>query len=388
MINEFRERFYFLSNFYDSPITYRGITYQNNEAAFQAQKTLSDEQRHSFSCLNPSEAKKRGRQIELRKDWEDIKYDEMYGIVKAKFSQNKDLRELLIRTGNVPLIEENTWHDNIWGNCTCPRCSHVTGENHLGKILMKVRSELQFNAEEEKDKIAEWIRKWFDQNGKNCNAVIGISGGKDSSIVAALCVEALGKDRVIGVLMPNGRQKDIDYSYSLVNLLGIKYYACDIGEAVNSVIKSITCNQCDISEQTIFNLPPRIRMATLYAVSQSNNGRVANTCNLSEDWIGWNTRYGDSAGDFAPLANLTATEVKKIGKVLNLPDFLIEKIPEDGLCGKSDEEKFGFTYDVLDAYIRYGYCEDKKIQEKIDEMHTKNLFKMNPMDSYITKREP
>lgn len=239
----------------------------------------------------------------------------------------------------------------------------------------------EFNAVEVKNKCVEWIRNFFEENGKGCNAVVGISGGKDSSIVAALCVEALGKDRVIGVLMPNGKQSDISYSYFLCGNLGIKFITVPIEDAVNGVLNAMKEN-VNISEQTMINLPARIRMATLYAVSQSNNGRVANTCNLSEDWVGYATRYGDAAGDFSPLSHLTVTEIKQIGRVLGLPDELIDKVPTDGLCGKTDEDNLGFTYDVLDRYIRTGEIEDKEVKNKIDTMHKNNLFKLELMPSF------
>ena len=238
-----------------------------------------------------------------------------------------------------------------------------------------------FNAIEVKNKCVDWIREFFEKNGKDCNAVVGISGGKDSSIVAALCVEALGKDRVIGVLMPNGEQSDISYSYFLCGNLGIKFATVPIEDAVNGVLDAIKEN-IDISDQTLINLPARIRMSTLYAVSQSMNGRVANTCNLSEDWVGYSTRYGDAAGDFSPLSNLTVTEIRQIGRVLGLPNDLIDKVPTDGLCGKTDEDNLGFTYDVLDKYIRTGEIEDEEVKKKIDTMHEKNLFKLQLMPSF------
>lgn len=238
-----------------------------------------------------------------------------------------------------------------------------------------------FNAIEVKDRCVDWIRNFFEENGKGCNCICGISGGKDSSIVAALCVEALGNDRVIGVLMPNGEQSDISYSYFLCGNLGIKFVTVPIENAVNGVLNAMKEN-VDISEQTIINLPARIRMSTLYAVSQSMNGRVANTCNLSEDWVGYSTRYGDAAGDFSPLSNLTVTEIKQIGRVLGLPDDLIDKVPSDGLCGKTDEDNLGFTYDVLDKYIRTGEIEDGEVKKRIDTMHEKNLFKLQLMPSF------
>ena len=228
----------------------------------------------------------------------------------------------------------------------------------------------------------QWIKDWFEQNGKGCNAVIGISGGKDSSIVAALCVKALGKERVIGVLMPNGEQSDIDCSKQLVAHLGIPYYVCNIKKAVDGVLESLKISGVEISRQTIVNLPPRIRMSTLYALSQSNNGRVANTCNLSEDWVGYSTRYGDAAGDFSPLGKLTVQEVKAIGKYLDLPINLVEKVPSDGLTDRTDEDNLGFTYAALDKYIRTGICEDESVKAKIDRLHTLNEFKLKPIPCF------
>ena len=238
-----------------------------------------------------------------------------------------------------------------------------------------------FNAKEIKERIIKWIQDWFSKNGDGCCAVVGISGGADSSVVAALCVEALGKDNVIGVLMPNGTQSDIGDSLRLVDFLNIPNITVNIAEGVSGVLNNV--RECiGISEQTRVNLPPRIRMATLYAVSQSLNGRVANTCNLSEDWVGYSTRYGDSVGDFSPLSNLTKTEVKLIGKELGLPDDLVYKVPSDGLCGKTDEDNLGFTYDVLDRYIRTGEIDDEETKAKIDSMHEKNLFKLQLMPSF------
>ena len=243
------------------------------------------------------------------------------------------------------------------------------------------------NIKKAKEDCIKWMRDWYDSNGKGCNIIVGISGGIDSSVVAALCVEAFGKDKVIGVLMPNGAQTDIVYAYELVGFLNIEYFLCNIGDIVFETLDVMKDNLITPSEQTKINLPPRIRMALLYAIAQSENGRVVNTCNLSEDYIGYSTRWGDSAGDFAPIADFTKTEVKLLGYELNLPENLVEKTPTDGLCGKTDEENFGFTYEVLDTYIRTGVCEDKRIKDAIDYMHEKNKFKEMPIPKFKYKEE-
>lgn len=238
-----------------------------------------------------------------------------------------------------------------------------------------------FDALTVKNNCVDWIRKFFDENGKDCNAIVGISGGKDSSVVAALCVEALGKDRVIGVLMPQGEQHDIDMAFFLVEHLGIKHYVVNIKNAVDAVLDSLP-NDLEITNQSKQNLPPRIRMSTLYAISQCCNGRVANTCNLSEDWVGYSTRYGDSAGDFSPISNLTVAEIKQIGHILGLPAELVEKTPIDGLCGKTDEENLGFTYAELDKYIRTGVIDDAQKKAIIDQKHQQNLFKLKLIPAF------
>lgn len=239
-----------------------------------------------------------------------------------------------------------------------------------------------FDAIKIKNECVNWIREFFEANGKDCNAVVGISGGKDSSVAAALCVEALGRDRVVGVLMPKGEQFDIDMAYMLVNHLGIKHYEINIKDAVEGVLRAMP-RDLDVSVQSNVNLPPRIRMSILYFVSQSLNGRVVNTCNLSEDWVGYSTRYGDAAGDFSPMANLTVTEVKEIGRVLGLPDELVDKVPIDGLCGKTDEENLGFTYAELDRYIRTGEIDNLETKAMIDKRHQQNLFKLQLMPCFL-----
>lgn len=234
-----------------------------------------------------------------------------------------------------------------------------------------------FEPQRIKDEIVQWIRDYFNENGKDCCAVIGISGGKDSSIVAALCTEALGVDRVYGVLMPQGVQHDIDISLALMKHLAIRYSVVNIGEVADEFFKSIEESGLTVSRQAEINTPSRIRMTALYAVSAIVNGRVANTCNLSEDWVGYATKFGDGAGDFSPLSQLTVTEVKLIGRELALPAKFIDKMPEDGLTGLSDEENLGFSYDILDRYIREGVCENPETKALIDRLHQNNLHKLN-----------
>lgn len=243
-----------------------------------------------------------------------------------------------------------------------------------------------FNAEREIENITNWIKDWFNANGPKANAVIGLSGGKDSSIVATLLVRALGKERVTGVMMPNGVQKDISDSRKIADFLDIKTYTVNIASAYDAALATLEDSTDDISmsEDTKINLAPRIRMSVLYAIAQSlpNGGRVANTCNASEDYIGYSTKYGDAAGDFSPCADFTVTEMRAIGDALNIPSDLVHKTPSDGLSGKSDEDKIGFSYDVLDKFIRTGECEDSELKKKIERMHALNLHKLEVIPSY------
>lgn len=234
-----------------------------------------------------------------------------------------------------------------------------------------------------KDEIVQWIRQYFSRNGKWCSAVIGISGGKDSTVVAALLVEALGADRVVGVLMPNGVQHDIKDSIRVVDTLGISHCTINISKPVEELQCAVRSHYPK-TEQMETNLPARIRMATLYAVAQSlpNGGRVANTCNRSEDFVGYSTKFGDSAGDFSPLANLLVSEVIQIGHELPIPADLVDKTPSDGLCGKTDEDNLGFTYAQLEQFILNGTTGDEHLDDQIAEMHDHNLHKLQPMPSF------
>lgn len=248
-----------------------------------------------------------------------------------------------------------------------------------------MKREYTFNVEEVTKNCILWIKNWFEKNGSGCNAVLGLSGGKDSTIVAKLCVEALGADRVIGVAMPDNGQ-GTNEADKIAEYLGIKYMVIPIDGVVAEFHKVWDDQDSDViwSKQSEQNIPPRVRMTMLYALSQTFNGRVANTCNLSEDFVGYATLFGDAAGSFAPLSQLTVTEIYQIGDYLGLPYEWVHKVPDDGLPhSSSDEKKFGFSYAELDRYIREGIvpegaCEnnpDELKVDKIDRMHRNNKFK-------------
>lgn len=265
-----------------------------------------------------------------------------------------------------------------------------------------------FNAKKAADACIEWIQDWFDENGKGCNAVIGISGGKDSTVVAALCMKALGRDRVIGVMLPDGIQPDIADSREIIRNLGIHGVEYNIGDASTAMVENLSAVKVlagqlgflEIpSRQARENLPPRLRMAALYMIAQNFNGRVSNNCNLSENWIGYSTIYGDTAGDFSPISCFTASEVVAIGRVLGIPERFLIKPPSDGLCGQTDEDKLGFTYKLLDEYLREpdlyteAAIEGRNISqsekdtiraaiEKIGRLHRQNSFKHMPMAAF------
>ena len=239
-----------------------------------------------------------------------------------------------------------------------------------------------FNRKETCESLKRFLIAWYEANAKGCKLVIGISGGKDSSIMAALCCAAIGKENVLGVLIPNGVQSDIDVSQDLCKTLGIQNVTVNIRCAYDAILAGIDDAGISITDQTKWNLPPRLRMSVLYAVAQSCNGRVVNTSNYSEDWVGWMTRWGDSVGDVMPFALLTASEVKEIGYELGLDKRFIEKAPADGLVGATDEEKFGFTYATLDKYIRTGECASQTDLENITNRHNKNLFKLMPVPMF------
>ena len=229
----------------------------------------------------------------------------------------------------------------------------------------------------------QWIKEWFARNGGSSpKAVLGMSGGKDSTVAAALCAKALGPENVVGVAMPAEGQS-LHEADEICAFLGIRYICAPVGDAIASFESVAGALEEGISPQARQNIPPRVRMTALYAISQSLGGRVVNTCNLSEDYIGYATRWGDSVGDFSPMGGLTVQEVKGIGHALGVPSRWVEKTPDDGLpCSCPDEEKFGFTYAVLDRYIRTGECDDPAVREKIDRMHRSNVFKLSMPEAF------
>ena len=240
---------------------------------------------------------------------------------------------------------------------------------------------MEFNVQLQLAGLLEWMHQQMNAcHGKT--AVIGISGGKDSSTVAALAVAAYGKENVMGVLMPDGVQPDIDYSNGLVDVLDIPHVTINIHDAVQGVVKEMERVGLTPSRQTLVNLPSRIRMATLYAVAQTvEQGIVINTSNLSEDWVGYCTIYGDSAGAFSPLGMYTTEEVIALGRALGLPERFLIKPPSDGLTGLTDEDNLGFPYHAVNEYVRRGVV-DPAIKERIDALHRASRFKFQTLPVY------
>ena len=245
-----------------------------------------------------------------------------------------------------------------------------------------------------KESIIQWIKDWFDTQSNGAEGiVIGISGGKDSTVVAKLCVEAIGKERVFGVLMPNGKQKDIADSQRVCDLLGISYIVVNISNMYYDFIRNISSEEITLStedrnivflsDETKVNICPRIRMTTLYAIAQTKNYRVAGTGNATERVLGYFTKWGDGACDFNPLGFLTCTEVIRLGLDLDLPEELINKAPSDGLTGKTDEEQFGYSYKEIDEVL-LEKVDNGEIYEFIQKLYDKNEHKIQPIKMYET----
>ena len=257
---------------------------------------------------------------------------------------------------------------------------------------------LNFDAKKIIPELTGYLRNWFNRFSDKSVAVVGISGGKDSSVTAALLKEALGADRVIGVMMPNGNQADIEDSKHLCELLGIRHTTVNIQDYYNAAINTFSSNEDGIIKVTDplkINLAPRLRMATLYAVAQAQDvpAFVVNTCNRSEDYVGYSTKFGDAAGDISVLQDFLVTEVRAIGDELGLPRELVHKAPSDALCGKTDEDNLGFSYADLDKYILWKdenssdkECPiSKELVDIIEKKHVANLHKLELMPSFLRK---
>lgn len=229
------------------------------------------------------------------------------------------------------------------------------------------------------DNICAWIKDYFIENGPDCKAVIGISGGKDSTVCAALLCRALGPDRVVAVKMPQGEQSDIEDANDIIKHLRIaEVYEVNVGPACDATLASLPDGMADLP-QVYTNVPARERMKVLYAIAAAVHGRVCNTCNRSEDYVGYSTKFGDAAGDFSLLSNYTVREVLEIGEALKLPDYLLYKTPQDGLCDKTDEDNLGFSYATLDALLLDRVYPKYKTYQNIQQRHERNLHKVNPM---------
>lgn len=242
-----------------------------------------------------------------------------------------------------------------------------------------------FDAKKTALDVVNWVKQYFQQNGPTAEAVIGISGGKDSTVCAAVCIAALGKGRVVGIQMPHNTQRDMQDSNDVIKFLGIKKFYGNIAPIVNAYYDIIDLADRSGEIPTIVkqNLPPRVRTTMLYTYANRYGARVACTGNLSETYIGWSTRWGDDVGDFAPFENLTASEVVAIGDALGIPSRFTHKIPEDGLTHKSDEENFGFSYKELDAYIRGDRSINPDTIMKIEAMHARSEFKRQPIPKFL-----
>lgn len=245
------------------------------------------------------------------------------------------------------------------------------------------------------EKVLSWLKNYKEET--NCRGVVlGLSGGKDSTVVAMLAKKVWGAENVFGIIMPNGFQADIDDAVEIASELGIRNAIVNIGDAIDSLVRDIQFfegrnhlgnndwfeNCPPITDKAKTNIPPRIRMTVLYAVAQSIGYRVIGTGNASEAYIGWTTKWGDSANDFNPIAHLTCTEVIEIGgilaKELGLDEKYVNKSPADGLTGKTDEDNFGFTYEELDRYIHNDTSIPEETAKKIEKLHAASEHKRQP----------
>lgn len=232
-----------------------------------------------------------------------------------------------------------------------------------------------------KDDIINWLTTYKNENHVP-GVVLGLSGGKDSTTVAMLAKKVWG-DNVVGIMMPNGVQPDIDDTKAIAEKLDLWTMNVNIGSAMTAMLDAIAI---DVSDKSKTNIPPRLRMTVLYAIAQTLGYQVIGTGNYSERFIGWTTKWGDSACDLNPIGNLTKTEVVEIGLELaeefGLDKKFIEKAPGDGLTGKTDEDNFGFTYHDLDGFLLNKMPSDPEIEQKIMNMHLASLHKVNPIPMF------
>lgn len=235
--------------------------------------------------------------------------------------------------------------------------------------------------------VENWIKEYvYGANAKG--VVVGMSGGKDSLVTAKLCADALGRENVLGVLLPNGEMKDAWAAKEACKVVEIRYHEANISNAVNSILegtKNVLHQEwTPVSSVTKTNISPRVRMTMLYAIASSLGYLVVNTSNLSEAMVGYTTKWGDNVGDFSPLGSFTKTEVCEIGLALGLPEHLVLKTPDDGLSGKSDEENLGVTYEEIDRFIRTGESKDS---EKILELSKKSSHKRDGVAKFENGRK-
>ena len=237
------------------------------------------------------------------------------------------------------------------------------------------------NSVQPKVALAEITKDWKEwaKAHKVQRWVVGVSGGVDSTVVLSLAAQIFGKDNVWGVMLPCGSQRDISDSEHIIALTGVHRMLINIADSVGSLEREYAMNLKDggiTSEQAHINLPPRIRLAALYMVSQSLGAMVLNTSNLSEDMLGYATLWGDTCGSYAPIQGLTKTEVVALAEYIGVPRPLAFKTPADGLQEKSDEERLGLTYAAVDKYIRDGDG-DLELKERVLKLFRSNAFKLD-----------
>jgi NAD+ synthase len=244
--------------------------------------------------------------------------------------------------------------------------------------------EKQFNPEAARDNLVAELRKLAGEQHFS-RVVVGISGGKDSTVTAAICARALGADHVYGVMLPDGGQKDIEDSRRICAALGIRSRTVNIGK-IHTALREVTDQfgpspdndgfEVPLSRESDINVGPRLRMTVLRYIAQALGARLAGTGNLSEATVGYCTKDGDTSCDFAMLGRLTSLEVVQVGLTMpEIPRVLVEKTPTDGLSGFSDEERMGILYADIHRYIREGSCGDPETDEKIRKRERANLHK-------------